>query len=108
MDAAQGYILRRMDEMRDILKDCSAKLDRVLEAPPQAPPAPVMIQQAVAPLSRAQRVLNGLRWLLSTDSIVWLLRTVTKHSAAIGTVLYMLATGQHAKVLAYVNGLLGI
>jgi len=62
----------------------------------QPTPAPVAVE-----IPWAAKILP---WL--TTSTMWLLRAFWKHLPTIGAVIYMKATGQDEKILAYLNATL--
>lgn len=108
MDAMEKHLLQKLDTIRD---DQIRGLERVDEirnllrqSPASPAPQPAVSQSMSAP-SSAQ---SNLDWLLSMNSLTWLLRTFFKHLPTIGALVYMKATGQDEKILLYLNGLFGI
>ena len=72
---------------------------------------PTAMNTSLAPTAQPTEVettTKVLRWLMSTKPLMWLLQAFWKHLPTLGAIIYMKATGQDEKVMAYLNGLLGI
>jgi len=101
MDAMEKHVLEKLDEIR---ADQIRGLERVDEIRNllRTPPAPVM------PVVSTTTEMGRTTWLPSVKPFAWLWEKLVKHFPAIATIAYMKATGQDAKILLYINGLLGI
>jgi hypothetical protein len=94
----QGYTLMRLDTIQDMLRKVLDNQESAM-LPLQARPA-METEEPAAP--------NPWGWLTRLKPVLWLAQLLMKHFPAIATIVYMKATGQDAKILLYINGLLGI
>jgi hypothetical protein len=89
------YTLIKLDKIEDLIREVKQMLvDK---------PSPSL---SVQPIATVEAKTNPVAWLLSTNSAMWLLQAFWKHLPTLGAVVYMKATGQDAKIIAYLNATL--
>lgn len=97
-----GYMLNRLDELRDLAKQNLAKTEEVVELIHSLPPP--------SPCPEPQTL--RLDWQLGAKAITATLGFTRRNLPMIGTVMWLYASGQGDKVQAFVlgsiNRLLGV
>jgi hypothetical protein len=108
MDATMiPHVLSKLDQIREHqVKEGEALRDirELLKQPLSAPPTSAPLVSSHSP----GRTIAALDWLLSTNSLTWLLRTFWRFLPTAATLVYLKATGQSDKIIAYLNTFVGL
>lgn len=100
------HVLSRLDAIREQqIRDSEAvsEMRHLLRQPAPA------LKSAVAQTTVVAAVTSRMEaWLLSLKPIALLFTMGVKHAVAVGTIWYMIKTGQGDKIAPYVSWLLGM
>lgn len=90
------YTLMKLDKIEDMIRELKALLTEKTAPVPLAMP---VVEEMPA---------NWLKRATSGKSMLWLVTVVYKHLPMLGTLVYLKATGQSDKILAYLNTFVGL